>query len=130
MKMFRNIYKIRYCLGGPTIIICIIAYIFFILSYSILWISTASWWSKFPLLLFLFLLFSRIDILLNSFKGTILHHQNALENSGLYYCIIWCILKRFSWLHFRRKFLVCEIFNVFCEISSKSLVWLIKVRLG
>ena len=42
-----------------------------------------------------------------SLKGIILHlHHNALENSEWYVCITWCILRRFSQLHFRRKFLV------------------------
>ena len=43
------------------------------------------------------------------------------QNSELYFYITWCILRRFFLLHFRHKFLVCELYNVFYETSSKSI---------
>ena len=52
-------------------------------------------------------------------KGIILHlHHNALENSWLYFCITWCIFL----ITFPSQIL-SEIFNVFCETSSKNKVY-------
>ena len=45
--------------------------------------------------------------------GIILHlHHNALENSGLYFCITWCILRRFSSITFLSQIL--SLWNIQC----------------
>ena len=39
-----------------------------------------------------------IEEYINGGKDIILHHQNALENSGLYVHITWCILNFINYI--------------------------------